>query len=780
MMLCRIGPSVATNSPTFLPKPDQSHETPGLLEEGLLPTLRDAQARLLSPGYVSIPDSAEVWAVCCESSEFHSMSRLLPHAADGIGEAFLPPSSEEWERCPGTASPVSARARLRPLSPSVRVFDFGFSAHGDPLPGPEGRKREVRFPIDSGGGGTVHAVVCWWRCFMDEGRTITMSTSLLLPPNNTLDKDAPPKNGAPPSKDQLSPVTAPPIRDHWRQSVYLLSRPLQVRAGDTVRALARHDDTTVWFHAVERETHSASAEEGSAAVGASCGAPAAERSPRGKETTADAAATTTPRQPAPVGSASAAPDERVRPSPSTETATAPTQREPGEEGHVMARNGPVVPPVCVCGLHRTFPPSRIWMLNDQSRTAAFRAVIRSILVGDGYPLAHGPRKQQNTSAVSNDAAAAQGKKRRRTPPVQACVACISDGFLLPLLAAQEGASDVLEIQPSAAYAAVCRDVYQANGVDVDFAGDGSHSGSGSGNNQKRAVIQPFPGGVSNVYELLMPSPGAAAPDNSNGVSSAGRKLDAVIGEPFFADLSTATWPLEALLLFWCARTALEAGGYFSPRTRVVPARARLLACPLTCGLLFGGRRPVGNVEGVDMSAVNHRLGVGCAGKPQSGMSGGGDGGGGGENGGEDANEEDKDARLGDAEPVRLSEYEHELLGPPAVVLDMDLTRPLCDLRGGLKEIRCRGRQPPSTTEATEPASQQRGQEAGAAVCHGVALWLDIWLDEEGLHRLSTGPEVPYWPQGVLFFGEEWDVPSCGGSFHLEVALQDGALSVGVS
>lgn len=747
-----------------MPQPDQSHETPGLLEEGILPTLRDAQARLLSPDYVSIPDSAEVWAFCCESSEFHSMSRLLPQTAESGGEAFLPPSSEKWERCPGTASPASMRARFRPLSPSVRMFDFDFSSQGDPLPGPEGRKREVLFPIDSGGGGTVHAVVCWWRCFMDKSRTVSMSTSPLQPPKKPLDKDAPPEKGAPPPEGQSEPVAAPPVRDHWRQSVYLLGRPLKVQAGDTVHALARHDDTTIWVH------------DAGAAAG-SCGEPAVDGSQRGKHTTG-AAATTASFQPKFAGTASVAFDESAKLPRETKTATsAPTRREQGAEGHVLTReavprepmDGPAVPPVCVCGLHRTCPPSRIWMLNDQRRTASFRSAIRSVVAGDaGRHIANtGAETQQQTNKANGSAAVAAGIKRRRTAAVPVCVACISDGFLLPLLAAQEGASTVLEIQPSAAYAAVCRDVYHANGVDVEV--------DGNGNDPNRRVIRPFPGGVSNAYELLMPSPGSAAPDN-NGFGSAGSKLDAVIGEPFFADLSTTTWPLESLLLFWCARTALEADGCFSPRTRVVPARARLLACPFACGLLFRGRRPIGDVEGVDMSAVNHRLGVGCAMmKPQCAARNGG------KDVGEGGHDEDN-RRLGDVESVRLSEYGHELLGPPTVLLDMDLTRPLCDLRGGRQEIRCRGSQRPSTTEAgaTERAPQQRGQEVGDAVCHGVALWLDIWLDEEGLHRLSTGPAVPYWPQGLLFFEEGWLVPSCGGSFHLEAALEDGALGVDVS
>lgn len=748
--------------PVVVKKNDSKIErTPGLLEEGILPTLRDAQARLLSPEYVSIPHSAEVWAFCCESSEFHSMSLLLPQAAKGSGEAILPPSSEKWERCLGTASPASVRARFHPLSPSVRIFAFDFSSRGDPLPGPEGRKREVRFPIDSGGGGTVHAVVCWWRCFMDEGRTVTMSTS----PGPPL-KDS--KAKGTPAEDHPAPVAAPSVRDHWRQSVYMLSRPVEVQPGDEICALAHHDDTTVWFREVEREARSSAGSDlDTVATASSCEGPAMGGPHR----------TTTSSQPPSAGPASAAPGESVRAAPEAEVAAASTRRGPRAEGQPLTKkvaarepkDDPVVPPVCICGLHRTCPPSRIWMLNDERRTASFRSAIRSIVRGGaGHHLAAAAVDQQVANAANAAAAVTVGTKRRRSPPAPVCVACVSDGFLLPLLAAQEGVSEVLEMQPSAAYAAVCRDVYHANGVDVDL--DGSNS------NQKSRVIRPFPDGISSVYELLAPSPGSAAPYNDSFVS-AGRKLDAVVGEPFFVDLSTATWPLESLLLFWCARTALEADGYFSPRTRVVPARARLLACPVACGLLFRGRRPVGNVEGVDMSAVNHRLGVGRGVNPRPEPRNGCEG----KGGGDDVNEEDA-TELGVVQSVRLSEYGHELLGPPTVVLDMDLTRPLCDLRGGRKEIRCGGRQLPSTTEAgaTGPAPQQREQEASGVMCHGVALWLDIWLDEEGSHRLSTAPEVPYWPQGVLFFEKEWAVPPYGGSFHLEAALEDGAFSVGMS
>lgn len=305
-----------------------NERTPGLLEEGILPTLRDAQARLLSPGYVSIPDSAEVWAFCCESSEFHEMSRLLPQAAGSSGNDFLPPSSDKWECCPGAASPASVRASFRPLSPSVRIFEFEFSSHGDPLPGPQGRKRGVRFPIDRGGGGTIHAVVCWWRCFMDKDRKITMSTS-------PLDKDAPSDICTPP-EEQPAADAAPFSRDHWRQSVYLLSRPLRVQAGDAVCAFARHDDTAVWFHAIELETHSAGSDQDAVAVAASCEASATEGPQGTRKRVADTAKTASLLQ-ASVEPASAASEDVAKLAPEAEAATAPTRRESGEEVNLLTR-----------------------------------------------------------------------------------------------------------------------------------------------------------------------------------------------------------------------------------------------------------------------------------------------------------------------------------------------------------------------------------------------------------------------------------------------------------
>ena len=692
------------------PSPPSLHRLnrrkPGLLEEGVLPTLRDAKARLLQPGFASIPCSAEVWAFCCESAELERMSRLSASATDGC---FRSPCSERWMRCPGAAAPASMHARpprwggvrFRPLSPSVRVFEFDFAD----LPGPSGRKRGVRFPIDTAG--TVHAVVCWWRCFMDEGRTVVMSTS--------------------PEAGEGSPG---PRRDHWRQSVYLLSDPVVVvEADDAVRAVACHDDSAIWFSAVERQR--GLPPPGKDVAGSMSGFP--EQGAAGVKLLATAAAGATgegaageARSPAIDSSAGGVETPRGAILPKCVSNRAGIPQEGPESAF---------PPVCLCGLHRTCPPSRIWMLNDEERTTAFRLVIGAVLSnhGGGEAERQGGRGTKNNGVTDDDASTGT-----------VVCACVSHGFLLPLLAAQEGASVVLEIPPSATAAAVCRDVYRANGIDDSkvqpFSGGGGGGGRGGG-------------GLANFYDILSPPPGSA-----DALARVG-KLDAVVGEPYFADLSSA-WPFESLLLFWCVRTALEAGGCFSPRTRVVPARARLLACPFACDLLFRGRRRVATVGGIDMSAVNG--GLGCTGVSRRGSDGG-------VAGGEDEQEESKKWQRGAVASVKLQEYHHVLLGPPTAVLDMDLTSPLCDLLGGSVEMVCRFPEGASSRGKTNPV-----------MCHGVALWLDIWLDEKGHHRLSTGPEASYWPQGLLFFEEGWSVIPCGRSFHLEASLEDGALTVDIS
>lgn len=578
----------------------------GLLDEGVISTMRHAKMHLLQPGFVSVPHSAEVWAFLCESEELAKMSRL---AEGNPGVAV--PCSEVWLRCPGAAAPAAMHVRpprwgcvgFQPLSLSERLFNFDFTN----LPDSRGRQHGLRFAVAKTG--SINAVVCWWQCFMDKDRAIGLDTAPREYPSV-------------------------PVRNHWRQSVYLMPRPIQVTAGEVVETVAYHDDDMIWFSTLRRR-----------------------------------------EVPEPV-----APDAD---SPGTLSGQGKIQetliQENRESEAVAISTGP---PVCLCGLHRTFSQSRIWMLNDEKRTETIRRALRAAvrLVGD-----------------------LPGQR------AQVCV-CVSDGFLLPLLAAQEGVTDVIEIPSSVPAHEVCQELYRANDV--------------------ADKIRAFPGRITSTYDLLsLPSRSA---DNLLGVG----KVDAVMGEPFFADLDGA-WSLESLLLFWCVRTALEGSGYFSPRTRVLPSYARLLACPFECDLLFRGRSRVGMVEGIDMSAVNDYLGI--------------------------RNEEE--GASGHVQSVMLQEYPHVLLGPPVPVLDMDLTRQLCDLNGDLNEITC---------------NLERKRAATVASCHGIALWLELWLDEEGLHKLSTGPEVGFWRQGLVFFKHELLVHAQGRKFNLRAILEDGAFRLDLS
>ena len=596
------------------------------------------------------------------------MSRLWENTVGGLRA----PSAVNWKYCPGSAAPASTHVKVprwggigfRPISRSVQVFSFDFA---DP-PQESGGQRCIRFPVDVPG--SVHALVCWWRCFLDRDRTIAMSTS-----------------------------PGEPCRDHWRQSVHVVPSVGSVEMGDVVQTFARHDDSMIWFDAVTREKGEPSRSKTGLRT---------ENSSRGDDPVVTTVAAATPVAATEISQAA---DGKS----STEIPDA--QQAVSTESEDVQESSSTSPPACLCGLHVTCSPRRIWMYNDESRTAAFRSVISKILNRHITRELDGP----NVAEV-----AGLGDK---------CVvcACVSDGFLLQLLAAQEGASDVLEIPTSATFEGVCRQVYRANGI-----GEG--------------IIRRLPGGATSFLDILSPPPGSPVLFSQVG------KLDAVLGEPFFWDLSRV-WPLESILQFWCVRTALEAGGCFSPRTRVLPARSRLLARAFASELLWRARRRVGIVEGVDMSAVNEAFGCNRApvnpGETGALPVGRDDGNG--------SSEEDVHV-----ESIVLGEYPHVLLGPSAVVLDMDLTGPLCDLHGGRTELTC-------SLENEE--AEGRG---GGAVCHGILLWLDIWLDEEGCHRLSTGPEVPYWPQGLLFFDKAWSVPPCGRSFHVEAMLKDGTLNLAIS
>lgn len=601
------------------------------------------------------------------------MSRLSPPSTAGVRA----PSSEAWQCCPGTSAPASLHVRspqwggigYRPLSKSVKVFDFDFAD----VPGPDGREIDLHFPADVSG--TVNAVVCWWRCFLDKDRTVVMNTS-------------------PAGQESSSKVS----RDHWRQAVYVMHRPVHVKAGNSVRTVARHDDVTIWFGTLEATQVRLSPSERDA-----------HRSTGLQKTNSSTRYSTA--SPKTVTKSLAGDKSQTGEQICGHRGAVSVGIKHQEETAVDERSG-AYPPVCVCGLHRTCSPYRVWMLNDEQRIAAFRSAIK---------------------AVMDDLGAGEELRGDVTPRSRrSVIACISDGFFLPIIAAQEGASDILSTPPSATSEALYRVVYRANGISDE-------------------TIRVFSGGFSSFYEILSPPPG------SPSVYSEVGKIDVVLGEPFFADLSS-TWPMESLMLFWCVRTALEGYGCFSPRTRFVPARARLLACAFSCELLFRGRRRVGIVEGIDMSAVND--GLGCSWKPNKV----------GENSVAPQGENSDPSTQGqDIESVRLAEYPHELLSRPTAILDLDMSKPLCDLHGGIREIRC------GNPEGLAPSRKKED-----AVCHGVVLWLDIWLDENGVQRLSTGLDTPYWPQGLLFFEEGWVVPPSRRSFNLQANLVDGHLKLNVS
>ncbi|CAM9128807.1 unnamed protein product [Discosporangium mesarthrocarpum] len=608
--------------------------------------MRHAKAHLLEPGFTSIPASAEVWAFCCESPELARMSNLLPYQ-DPSGPHFKLPTGPEWAHCQGASSAESMQIPKTPRGAvSFRRLsgdEMVWEFDFTSLPPLSGRRRELSFPILADG--VVHAVVYWWRCHMDASRETVLTTE--------------------PGK------TADPPPDHWRQAVFLLSGTVQVRAGSTFRAVAVHDEDMIWFEAVNPEPGSGMAVGRSGIIGGGGEQEGPEqREGRGSQEKSTIAV------------------DRGASSTNGDHKGWGTDVGDGWAGGVGAGAGP---PVCTCGLHATADRNRIWMLNDSKRTGLYRSALRKLL---SPPPTH--------PALGSLAAASATTSTSRGVHL-----CVSDSFLLPLLAAQEGAVNIHEVACSPLAQRVSQRIYTANSV------------------WDRVVTLPCPPGPATYYDLLCPEPRSPPL-----VDVLGGKVDTVIGEPYFSDLAQS-WPGEALLLFWCVRTALEAGGCFTPRTRVLPARAYVMASAVECAFLFQAHQAVGEVQGVDMSAINLVNGKGGGGSELASF--------------------------------RLWEYRHLLLSPPVNLLEVNLNQPLHDI---------------SSKARVDCESDGGGEEGqGARECHGLVLWLDLCLDEGGDHRVTTGPEAPYWRQGFSFFEEAWVVPPGGGCFDVLSSIKDGALQV---
>ncbi|XP_038070296.1 protein arginine N-methyltransferase 7-like [Patiria miniata] len=179
-------------------------------------------------------------------------------------------------------------------------------------------------------------------------------------------------------------------------------------------------------------------------------------------------------------------------------------------------------PVCHCGAHVAWSRPRIGMLNDAARTETFTQALRKVV-------------NDKTLCVS-----------------------VSDGSMLPLIAARLGAKQVYSLEPNFMTHRVMQDIIK-------------------GNNLTEEVI------LSDESALNLPQD-----------FFKGQKIDVLMGEPFFL---TSILPWHNLH-FWYARTALSP--HMAEGALVLPSRARLRGVAAEFDHLWKFHAPVGNIEGFDV------------------------------------------------------------------------------------------------------------------------------------------------------------------------------------
>ena len=196
-----------------------------LLGEGILPALRDAWDRHLTPNAVVVPQRARVYAQILHNKELigsYSGPAPLLKLGDGVTSLrlFLSSSDESlMSSAGGVVVPVHARSLLhhadtRVLSKSTMVMDFNFTSR-DSIPGTEGRSRRHCVSIQESG--TAHGVLFWWE--LDLWDDITYSTEC--------------------GKQQW--------QDHWRQCLYVFTSPIDVHKNADIYLDCHHTDMSLSF-----------------------------------------------------------------------------------------------------------------------------------------------------------------------------------------------------------------------------------------------------------------------------------------------------------------------------------------------------------------------------------------------------------------------------------------------------------------------------------------------------------------------------------------------------
>ena len=202
----------------------------GLLNEGIIPALRDAWARHLTEDALCVPCGARVYAQLVEGHESILHYTQIHHKRDFIRLTTSSNSQERYatsssKRLPLHIEHLLGKKDVKILSDPVLVLEFDFSK-GDKIPSSQGG--ETYSSIDIHTSGSVHGVIFWWELDLFDG--ITYSTEVA-------------SNG----KQNW--------QDHWHQNLFAFNFSKHVSENEKLILYTFHDDSSISFDVVDESVN---------------------------------------------------------------------------------------------------------------------------------------------------------------------------------------------------------------------------------------------------------------------------------------------------------------------------------------------------------------------------------------------------------------------------------------------------------------------------------------------------------------------------------------------
>ncbi len=242
-----------------------------LLGEGIIPSIRDAHARLLCTDRppVVIPAAATVWAQLFECATLRDMhctdaSINIPGCNEPLRLNPQHSRGSDGMPCSGSVAPISVHIdRLGAAYKTLSAPFVAVSLDFHHIPASSVHVKQCTDVDDAGSAtiriianGTCHGICFWWDLALDatepaniiSTRPFGAGADSAAPDMFTADVRMQRCSNDPLSCAAVSDDAIPRSwRDHWVQSVRFVASAFTVVAGDRVPVASMHDDYAVWF-----------------------------------------------------------------------------------------------------------------------------------------------------------------------------------------------------------------------------------------------------------------------------------------------------------------------------------------------------------------------------------------------------------------------------------------------------------------------------------------------------------------------------------------------------